>query len=141
MVHLNAAYFTAGCRWLPGRWCLPRCSWQVLCPAVDLPPTLSAALLPSPGRPCSLLLAFALPCMLRVHVHHTPTGSWQQSLQKISGEMQTACCSACACCAGTGLALPYTPIGRVEQMQELPPSFYAWVAATMAGGAPVRCSR
>ncbi|KAL4451583.1 hypothetical protein ABPG75_007245 [Micractinium tetrahymenae] len=35
--------------------------------------------------------------------------------------------------AAVGLALPYTPIGRVERMAELPPSFYAWVTATMAG--------
>ncbi|KAL4428800.1 hypothetical protein ABPG77_005238 [Micractinium sp. CCAP 211/92] len=35
--------------------------------------------------------------------------------------------------SATGLALPYTPVGRVEQMDGLPPSFYAWVAATLAG--------
>lgn len=32
-----------------------------------------------------------------------------------------------------GLALPYTPVGRVEGMVQLPRSFYGWVAATIAG--------
>ena len=40
-------------------------------------------------------------------------------------------------CAAVGLALPYTPVGGVEGMAPLPPSFYGWVAATLAGGPPV----
>lgn len=32
-----------------------------------------------------------------------------------------------------GLALPYTPVGRVERFTPLPPSFYGWVAATVLG--------
>lgn len=35
--------------------------------------------------------------------------------------------------AAIGLVLPYTPVGALEGMVALPPSFYAWVAATIAG--------
>ena len=35
--------------------------------------------------------------------------------------------------AAVGLALPYTPVGALEGMVALPLSFYAWVAATVAG--------
>lgn len=37
--------------------------------------------------------------------------------------------------AAVGLALPYTPVGALEGMVALPPSFYAWVAAMIAGAA------
>lgn len=40
----------------------------------------------------------------------------------------------CPCTlAAVGLALPHTPIGRAEGFTTLPPSFYAWVAATVVG--------
>lgn len=46
--------------------------------------------------------------------------------------------ACCACPAPTpaaiGLALPYTPVGALERMAPLPPSFYGWVAATVLGG-------
>ena len=35
--------------------------------------------------------------------------------------------------AAVGLTLPYTPVGRAERFTALPPSFYAWVAATVGG--------
>jgi Mg2+-importing ATPase len=41
---------------------------------------------------------------------------------------------ATALISAVGLALPYTPVGRVEGMVPLPPSFYGWMAATVAGG-------
>jgi Mg2+-importing ATPase len=35
--------------------------------------------------------------------------------------------------SAVGLALQYTPVGRVERFTPLPPSFYGWAAATVLG--------